>query len=152
MFDMDPANPHYVIFMQEASRVGPKGDVILPRLPNMLICPLGLVSMMSVARMSEALLMGSIWNRQAANVYLIHEPDSLVKPLTPNNIKKHLVKGFAKINISVLPYEVQPLLSATYVKCGMNVSNIKVCFVRDSKLSVNSSCACHVDVPYLYHM
>ncbi|DBB10642.1 hypothetical protein WJX82_008607 [Trebouxia sp. C0006] len=125
MFDMNPANPHYVIFKQEASRVGPKRDVILPRLPNMLICPLGLISMMSVARVSEASLMGSIRNRQAANVYLIHDPDSLVKPLTPNNIKKQLIKGLAKININVLPYEVQPLLSATYVKCGMNASSIK---------------------------
>ncbi len=152
MFDMNPANPHYVIFKQEASRVGPKRDVILPRLPNMLICPLGLISMMSVARVSEASLMGSIRNRQAANVYLIHDPDSLVKPLTPNNIKKQLIKGLAKININVLPYEVQPLLSATYVKCGMNASSIKVRSVRDLKLSVTVSCARHVDVPYFYHM
>ena len=124
--DLKPTSQHYVTFKQEASRVGPKRDVILPRLPNMLICPLSLISLMSVARVSDASLMGSIRNRQATNVYLIHDPDSLLKPLTPNNIKRQLVKGLAKINVNVLPYEVQPLLSATYAKCGMNAYNIMV--------------------------
>ncbi len=96
--------------------------------------------------------MGSIRNGQATNVYLIHDPDSLVKPLTPNNIKRQLVKGLAKININVLPDEVQSLLSATYVKCGMNAYNIKVRSVSASNLSVTLSCARHVDVPCLYHV
>ncbi|DBA76428.1 TPA: hypothetical protein ACH3X2_008504 [Trebouxia sp. C0005] len=125
MYDMKPTSQHYVTFKQEASRVGPKRDVFLPRLPNVLLCPMSLISMMSVARVSEASLMGSILNRQAANVYLIHDPDSLVKPLTPNNIKRQLVKGLAKMNIHALPYEVQSLLSATHVRCGMNAYNIK---------------------------
>jgi len=150
--DMKHTSEHYVTFKQEASRVGPERDVILPQLPNRLICPLGLISMMSVARTSEASLMGSIRNRQATNVYLIHDPDSLVKPLTPNNIKRQLVKGLAKTNINVLPYEIQSLLSATYVKCGVKASNIKVCPVRDSELLVILSCACHIDVPCLYHI
>lgn len=149
---MKPTSQHYVTFKQEASRVGPERDVILPRLPNVLICPLSLISMMSVARMSESSLMGSIRNGQATNVYLIHDPDSVLKPMTPNNIKRQLVKGLAKINIKVLPYEVQSLLSATYVKCGMNASNIKVRSASDSKLLVTLSCACHVHVPYLYHV
>ena len=132
--DLKPTSQHYVTFKQEASRVGPKRDVILPRLPNMLICPLSLISLMSVARVSDASLMGSIRNRQATNVYLIHDPDSLVKPLTPNNIKRQLVKGLAKINVNVLPYEVQPLLSATYAKCGMNAYNIMVRSVSEFEL------------------
>lgn len=152
MYDMKPTSQHYVTFKQEASRVGPKRDVFLPRLPNVLLCPMSLISMMSVARVSEASLMGSILNRQAANVYLIHDPDSLVKPLTPNNIKRQLVKGLAKMNIHVLPYEVQSLLSATHVRCGMNAYNIKVCSVSDSNLSVTLSCARHVDVPCLYNV
>lgn len=96
------------------------------RLPNLNLCPVSLMAMMSVARTRGKDLVTLVRSRQAAEMYLIHDPDSLTKPLTPNNIKKQLVQGLAKINIKVELYEVQSLLGATYTCCAVKTYNAKV--------------------------
>ncbi len=116
------------VIKQSESRVGAKRDVILLRLPNVLLCPVGLMALMTVthSHCNGHDFLERARSGQASKAYLVAHPDSPIKPMTPNSIKKQLVKALAKISIKVQPYEVQSLLDATHTNCAVKAYNLKV--------------------------
>ena len=142
--DMRPGHQQtlkYMTIKQSASRVGAERDVILLSLPNVHICPVSLLSVMAVARTSDKDLMTLVRSHQSSQMYLIHDPDSLTKPLTPNNITTQIVQGLAKINIKAEPYEVQSLLAATYTSCAVKTYNAKVWLFKVSCVHAKADCS-----------
>ena len=156
--DRKVEQPHCLLVEQSESRIGAKRDIIVPRLSNVRTCPMSLMAVMTVSRgmiggrtsITELIKAG-----YASKMYLIHDPDNPLKPITPNNIKRQLVKALAKISISVQPYEVQSLLSATRTNCEVKAYNTQVTLMLIVRLNMlmrhvpcitELDCHCHVQI------
>ena len=111
---------------QTASRVGPARDIYLVRLQNVMTCPVSALSLVGVVRTNMQAVTALIQARQASKMYVFHDPDNPVKPLTAKSIKRQIVKALAKMDVHVELYEVQSLLDATSAKVTADKYNSKV--------------------------
>lgn len=127
----DGADGRWVVIKQSASRVCAKRDIILPRLANACLCPTALMAIRCMVRAHQpgaVSPLSLVQTGQASDLYLLANPDNPLKPVTPNSIKKQIVKGLAKISVKAQPYEIQSLLDATYTNCCNKMYRLKVCF------------------------
>ena len=69
---------------------------------------------------------GFIQSGQASKMYIFHDPDNPMKPLTAKSLKRQIVKALAKMDIHVELYEVQSLLDATAARVSADKYNSKV--------------------------
>lgn len=115
-----------MLIKQDATRIGPERDIYLLRLRNIMTCPMSALSMLAVARTDMQDIAGLIQSGQASKMYVFHDPDNPLKPLTAKSLKRQIVKALAKMNIHVEMYEVQSLLDATSARVTADKYNSKV--------------------------
>ena len=115
-----------MLIKQAATRLGTERDVYLLRLTNVMTCPMSALSMLAVARSNMQEIAGLIQSGQASKMYVFHDPDNPMKPLTAKSLKRQIVKALAKMNIPVELYEIQSLLDATSARVGADKYNSKV--------------------------
>ena len=111
---------------QSASRVGPERDIYLIRLKNVFTCPISAMSLLSVACTNMQEVVQHVQAGEASKMYVIHQPDNHLRPLTAKSIKRQIIKALAKMNIHVQLYEVQSLLDATSARISAEKYNSKV--------------------------
>lgn len=113
------------LIKQAATRLGTERDVYLLRLQNVLTCPVSALAILSVCTdMREAVSL--VESGQASKLYVFHDSDNLMKPLTAKSLKRQIIKALAKMNIHVDLYEVQSLLDATSARVTADKYNSKV--------------------------
>lgn len=66
--------------------------------------------------------------RRASDIYVFHDPENPLKPLTAKSVKRQIAKALAQMDIHVELYEVQSLLDATIARVRVNADqyNTKV--------------------------
>ena len=115
-----------MLIKQSATRLGPERDIYLLGLNNIMTCPMSALSMLAVVRTNMQSIAGSIQSGQASKLYVFHDPDNPMKPVTAKSLKRQIVKALAKMNIHVELYEVQSLLDATSARVTADKYNSKV--------------------------
>lgn len=84
------------------------------------------LSMLAVVRTDMQDIAGLIQSGRASKMYIFHDPDNPMKPLTAKSLKRQIVKALAKMNMHVELYEVQSLIGATAARVTADKYNSKV--------------------------
>lgn len=110
MTDSKPQDAAFSIIQQSTSRIGPPRQFALAMLKSSTACTMSNIAMMTImcagGSVESILPIDDIMTSgRSQDVFLVAHPDDPIKPMTPNSIKRQLVKALSLISAQAEAYK-----------------------------------------------